>query len=62
MTDVTAVLTAWNIAVMMEAVRTYQSSISIYQIARRNNPEDSHHLHANMCRKSAGQRISICTK
>jgi hypothetical protein len=41
-TDVSVVLTAANIrAMMMEAVSTSQTSVNLYEITRRNNPEDS---------------------
>jgi hypothetical protein len=30
------------IALMMEAVRTYETSVNFYQTARRNIPEDDH--------------------
>jgi hypothetical protein len=33
------------IALMMEAVRTSETSVSFYQTARRNIPEDSHLHH-----------------
>jgi hypothetical protein len=29
-------------ALMMEAARTSETSVNLYQTARRNNPEDSH--------------------
>jgi hypothetical protein len=30
------------IALMMEAASTSETSVNVYQTARRNNPEDSH--------------------
>jgi hypothetical protein len=42
-TDVSEVLTAFiNIALMMVAARTSETSVNVYQTTRRNNPEDSH--------------------
>jgi hypothetical protein len=32
----------WDIAVMMEAVSTSETSVNFYQTTRRNIPEDSH--------------------
>jgi hypothetical protein len=31
-----------TIALMMEAVRTFESMVNLYQSTRRYNPEDSH--------------------
>jgi hypothetical protein len=35
-------LAASNIALMMEAASTSETSVNFYQTTRRNNPEDSH--------------------
>jgi hypothetical protein len=37
------VLTVFIIALMMAAVTTSETSVSFYEIARRNIPEDSRH-------------------
>jgi hypothetical protein len=50
LTDVSEVLTTSiirSIVLMMEAVSTSESSVSIYQTTRRNIPEDSH-LHFDL--------------
>jgi len=44
--DVSEVRTACIIALMMEAVRTYETLVNFYQIIRRNIPEASL-LHTN---------------
>jgi hypothetical protein len=41
-TDVSEVLSASIIALMMEAASTSETSLYFYQITWRNNPEDSH--------------------
>jgi hypothetical protein len=42
LTDVSEVLTAFIIALMMVAVSSSETSVSFYQISRCNKPEDSH--------------------
>jgi hypothetical protein len=37
------------IALMMEAARTYETSVNFYQTTRRYNPEDDSHLRTHMC-------------
>jgi hypothetical protein len=37
------------IAQMMEAARTYETSVNFYQTTRRNNPEDSYLQAKNCC-------------
>jgi hypothetical protein len=49
-TDVLEVLTASIIALMMEAVRTSETSVSFYQTTLHNIPEDSR-LHTR-CREN----------
>jgi hypothetical protein len=45
-TDVSEVLTACNIRLMMEGVSTFETSVSFYETARLNIPEDGHlYLH-----------------
>jgi hypothetical protein len=40
--EVLAVSIISEIGLMMEAARTFETSINLYQTTRRNNPEDSH--------------------
>jgi hypothetical protein len=39
------------IALMMEVVRTSETSVNFYQTAHRNNPEDSHLQNGQMMMK-----------
>jgi hypothetical protein len=41
-TDVSEVLAASIIALMMEAASTCETSVNVYQTTRRNSPEDSY--------------------
>jgi hypothetical protein len=41
-TDVSEVLAASVIALMMKAARTSETLVNFYQTTRRYNPEDSH--------------------
>jgi hypothetical protein len=50
------VITPCNlIALMMEAASTSETSENLYQTTRRNNPEDSRHLHTRRCEKLKSQ-------
>jgi hypothetical protein len=51
----------WAIALMMEAARSSETSLSFYQTTRRYNPEDSHlHTHRRENLKSYKVRIIQC--
>jgi hypothetical protein len=42
LTDVSELLTASIIAMLVEAINTSETSVNFYQTTRRNNAEDSH--------------------
>jgi hypothetical protein len=42
LTDVSEVLIASILTLMMEAARTSETLVNFYQTTRRNNPQDSH--------------------
>jgi hypothetical protein len=58
LTDVSEVLIASVIALMMEAVSTSQTSANFYQTTRRNIPEDSH-LHIRRRKKLKSHKHSL---
>jgi hypothetical protein len=46
---------------MMEAARTYKTSVNFYQTSRRINPEDSHLL-IRRCEKLKSHLVTLYTK
>jgi hypothetical protein len=61
LTDVSEVLTASIIALMMKAASTPETSVNFYQTPRRDNPEDSHLLKNSVLTSKKTQPASMTT-